>query len=297
MSQVTSANRINGKLSVGSEVIVGTDLSDYISPLGGSDFIDGKKGFDTVYVFWPSSKFKITTIQGTTYLDAVSGASSSDRVVMRNVEQVEFSDKILSLETPDVYNNTPGSDTFDGGPGIDTVIYNDVHFAYVVKTDAAGISIRSANYSEGSDWLLNIERLQFNDMKLAFDLDGHAGVAIKTLGLVFGASAASVPAYIGICLDRLDNQKQSTEQLMHDALAIRLGLGAQSAEQVVIFLYQTLVGVSPTKPVQDFYVGWIQSGAYTIDGLAVYASELSLNSVTAQLTGMAVTGVAYEMPI
>jgi hypothetical protein len=290
-------NQIVGKLTTGTEVITGTDQDDYIRPLGGSDYIDGKKGFDTVFVYWPSSKFKITTSQGTTYLDAVSGASSSDRVVLRNVEQVEFSDKVLSLETPDVYSNTPGSDTFDGGPGIDTVVYNDLRAAYVLKTEATGISVRSANYSEGSDWLLNVERLQFKDVKLAFDLEGHAGTAVKTLGLVFGAAAANVPAYVGICLDHLDNQKQSSEQLMHDALAIRLGPDAQSASKVVSFLYQVLTGGVPDKSTQDFYVNWIQSGAYTIDSLAVYASELSLNAVTAQLTGMAATGVAYELPL
>ena len=60
------ANTINGKLTTGSEVITGTDMADYISPLGGSDFIDGKKGFDTVFVFWPAAKFKLTTIQGVT---------------------------------------------------------------------------------------------------------------------------------------------------------------------------------------------------------------------------------------
>lgn len=290
-------NEIVGKLTTGSEVIVGTDQDDYIRPLGGSDFIDGKKGFDTAYVFWPSSKFKITTSQGTTYLDAVSGASSSDRVTLRNVEQVEFSDRVLSLETPDLYINTPGSDTFDGGPGIDTVVYNDIRAAYVLETKATGISVRSANYSEGSDWLPNVERLEFKDVKLAFDLEGHAGTAVKTLGLVFGTAAVNVPTYVGICLDRLGNQKQSPEQLMHDALAIRLGPDAQSASQVVSFLYQALTGVVADKSTQDFYVNWIQSGVYTIDGLAVYASELSLNTVTAQLTGMAATGVAYELPL
>lgn len=290
-------NQIVGKLTTGTEVINGTDQDDYIQPLGGSDFIDGKKGFDTVFVYWPSSKFKITTSQGTTYLDAVSGASSSDRVVLRNVEQVEFSDKIISLETSDVYYNTPGSDTFDGGPGIDKVVYNDLRAAYVLKTEATGLSVRSANYSEGSDWLPNIERLQFKDVNLAFDLDGHAGTAVKTLGLVFGTAATTVPAYVGICLDHLDNQHQTPEQLMHDALAIRLGADAQNAYKVVSFLYQTLTGVVPDQSTQDFYVSWIQSGAYTIDSLAVYASELSLNAVTAQLTGMATTGVAYDLPL
>jgi hypothetical protein len=59
-------NRINGKLTTGTEVISGTVLDDYIAPLGGSDFIDGNKGFDTVFVYWPASKFKITTSQGIT---------------------------------------------------------------------------------------------------------------------------------------------------------------------------------------------------------------------------------------
>jgi hypothetical protein len=290
-------NQIVGKLSKGSEAISGTDLDDYISPLGGSDFIDAKKGFDTVYVYWPSSKFKITTSQGTTYLDAVSGASSSDRVVLRNVEQVEFSDKTLSLETPDTYSNTAGSDTFDGGPGVDTVVYDSKQAAYVIQPEAAGIGVSSVNYSEGSDWLLNVERLQFKDVNLAFDMDGHAGVAVKTLGLVFGPDAATIPAYVGICLDRLDNQGQTPVQLMHDALAIRLGADAQITAKVVSFLYESLTSIVPSKEEQDVYVRWIDSGAYTIDSLAVYASNLSLNNVTAQLTGLAISGVAYELPL
>jgi hypothetical protein len=272
-------------------------LDDYISPLGGSDFIDAKKGFDTVFVYWPSSKFKITTSQGTTYLDAVSGASSSDRVVLRNVEQVEFSDKTLSLEIPDTYSNTAGSDTFDGGPGIDTVVYDNKQAAYVIQPESAGIGVRSVNYSEGSDWLLNVERLQFKDVNLAFDMDGHAGVAVKTLGLVFGPAVATIPAYVGICLDRLDNQGQTPSQLMHDALALRLGADAQNAAKVVAFLYESLTGIVPSKEVQDVYVGWVDSGAYSIDSLAVYASDLSLNKVTAQLTGLAISGVAYELPL
>ena len=42
----SAVNTIVGKTDKGAEVIVGSDLSDYIRPLGGSDFIDGKKGFD-----------------------------------------------------------------------------------------------------------------------------------------------------------------------------------------------------------------------------------------------------------
>ncbi len=289
-------NRINGKLTTGSESITGTDLADYIAPLGGSDFIDGKKGFDTVFVYWPASKFKITTSQGITYLDAVSGASRSDKLVLRNVEAIEFSDKVVSLEIADLYINTPSKDNLDGGPGIDTVVYDKPIANYVVSPGVNGIEVSSANYSEGSDWLLNIERLQFKDKGLAFDLEGHAGIAVKTLGLVFGQDAVSVPKYMGICLDYLDNKQMTAAQLMHEALAVRLGADAQNTEKLVSFLYERLTGMVPIQSEKDKYVGWITSGAYTADSLAVFASELSLNSVVTQLTGMATTGIAFEMP-
>ena len=289
-------NRINGKLTSGTEAITGTDLDDYIAPLGGSDFIDGKKGFDTVFVFWPASKFKITTSQGITYLDAVSGASRSDKLVLKNVEAIEFSDKTVSLEIADRLINTPSKDNFDGGPGIDTVVYDAPLSNYVVSPGVNGIEVSSANNSEGADWLLSIERLQFKDKGLAFDLDGHAGVAAKTLGLVFGQEAVSVPKYMGICLDYLDNKQLTAAQLMHEALAVRLGADAQNTEKLVSFLYERLTGLVPIQSEKEKYMGWITSGAYTADSLAVYASELALNPVVTQLTGMAITGVAFEMP-
>ena len=289
-------NRINGKLTSGSEAISGTDLDDYIAPLGGSDFIDGKKGFDTVYVFWPASKFKLTTTQGTTYLDAVSGASRSDKLVLRNVESIEFSDQVVSLETADRYINSLSKDNFDGGPGIDTVVYDKPLSSYVLTPGVNGMEVSSANYSEGADWLLSIERLQFSDQGLAFDLDGHAGQAAKTLSLVFGLDAVKVPAYVGLCLDYLDNKQYTAAQLMHEALAIRLGRDAVDPEKVVSFLYERLTGVAPGQIEKEKYVSWIRDGLYSADGLAVYASELSLNPVVAQLTGIATAGLLFQMP-
>jgi hypothetical protein len=35
-------NRIVGNLTTGSKAITGTDLDDYIAPVGGTNFIDGK---------------------------------------------------------------------------------------------------------------------------------------------------------------------------------------------------------------------------------------------------------------
>jgi hypothetical protein len=287
-------NQIQGKTAIGSEVIVGTDQSDYISPLGGSDFIDGKKGFDSVYVFWPSTKFNITTIQGTTYLDAVSGASRSDKLVLRNVESIEFSDKIVSLEINDTYQNTRDKNNFDGGPGIDTVVYDLPLAGYQVTVGSAGTEVKSVNSTEGTDWLIGIERLQFKDKALAFDVEGHAGMAAKTLGLVFGTEAVHTPEYVGRCLDYLDNQNYSAAQLMHEALAIRLGDDAGNSSALVSFLYERVTGIKPSQTEVEKYSEWIASGEYTVDTLALYAADLYPMSV--QLAGIALLGIEYSMP-
>ena len=289
-------NFINGKTDKGAETIVGSDLNDYIRPLGGSDFIDGKKGTDTVFVFWPSSKFNIVTLQGTTYLDAVSGASRSDKLVLRNVEAIEFSDKVVSLEIADVYVSTASKDNFDGGPGMDTVVYSGNLADYVVKPDVSGMEVRSANYTEGADWLLSIERLHFKDKNLAFDLDGHAGTAAKTLGLVFGADAVGLPNYVGICLDLLDKQNYSSEQLMQAALSVRLGADASDPGKVVDFLFVQLTGDTPSTKDKAGFVDLIANKTFSVESLAVAASELSFNPIATSLVGLASSGLPFILP-
>ena len=289
-------NFINGKTDKGAETIVGSDLNDYIRPLGGSDFIDGKKGADTVFVFWPASKFNIVTLQGTTYLDAVSGASRSDKLVLRNVEAIEFSDKVVSLEIADVYVSTASKDNFDGGPGMDTVVYSGNLADYLVKPDVSGMEVRSAAASEGSDWLLNIERLQFKDKGLAFDLDGNAGVAAKTLGLVFGSDAVALSNYVGICLDLLERQNYTQSLLMKAALNVRLGADATDPGKVVDFLFVQLTGAVPSAQDKASFVNLIVNQTYSTESLAVLASELSLNPISASLVGLSTSGLPYVLP-
>ena len=289
-------NFINGKTDKGAETIVGSDLNDYIRPLGGSDFIDGKKGADTVFVFWPASKFNIVTLQGTTYLDAVSGASRSDKLVLRNVEAIEFSDKVVSLEIADVYVSTASKDNFDGGPGVDTVTYTGNSTDYILKPDGTGIEVSSINFSEGSDWLLNVERLQFKDKGLAFDLDKNAGVAAKTLGLVFGSDAVALPNYVGICLDLLERQNYTQNSLMQAALSVRLGADSSDPGKVVDFLFMQLTKGLPSPQDKATFVNLIVNQTYSIESLAVTAADLSLNPISTALVGLATTGLPYVLP-
>ena len=209
---------------------------------------------------------------------------------------VEFSDKIVSLEVADTLISTVSKDNFDGGPGIDTVVYVGEYKDYVVKTDVSGMEVSSANFTEGSDWLLNIERLQFKDKGLAFDLDGHAGTAAKTLGLVFGLSSVYLPEYVGICLDLLDNKTYTPEQLMQAALSVKLGADALDPGKVVDFLYTQLTNSMPSASDKAAYVDLILNKTYSIEGLAVAAAELSLNPIAPSLVGLATNGLPFILP-
>jgi len=285
---------IFGKLIDGSEFLPGTDGDDSIWPLGGSDSIDGKKGVDTVFIAWSSENFKISTADGATYLDTISGASKSDKVVLRNVEFVQFSDKKISLEVSDTVWSHPGSEVIDTGPGIDTVIYPGLRKDYVVKLGESGVDVSHAGALEGSDWLVNVERLTFKDQHLALDIQGHAGFVAKVIGAVFGASAVRQhPDVVGLGLSILETHGYSQSELMNLALQARLGPLVNQHEAVVDLLFFNLVGQLPSADARQPFVALLDSHQISVNELALFAAEHPLNLQNIELVGLATQGLPY----
>jgi hypothetical protein len=81
-----------------------------------------------------------------------------------------------------------GDDTIDGGAGLDHVAYDLARSLYQVQQDAGGaiiVSTQSASSAEGTDRLLDVERLNFADGFLAFDLEGNAGQTYRLYQAAF----------------------------------------------------------------------------------------------------------------
>ena len=76
-----------------------------------------------------------------------------------------------------------GSDTIDGGPGFDTVIYNCNKDSFTLVRTTAGWSISST--AEGIDTVANVERIRFSDKTLALDISGNAGQAYRLYRAAF----------------------------------------------------------------------------------------------------------------
>ena len=85
--------------------------------------------------------------------------------------------------TNEQFRSGIGSDTIDGGPGFDTVIYQCNRDAFTVTKTTNGWTVSSK--AEGIDTLTNVERITFGDRTLALDISGNAGQAYRIYQAAF----------------------------------------------------------------------------------------------------------------
>ena len=277
------------------EVITGTAQDDLIYPMGGWDFVDGGAGFDTVVVLGKSTQFKIVTELGNTYIDALSGASAqTERTQLVNVEQVQFTDKTISLLVNDIIKGQPGTDFFDGGVGIDTVVYSGPLEQYTLKKSSARFVVSESTGSDDTDYLTSIERLQFSNAKLALDLDGHAGDAVKIIGSLLGPKFIEDKPLVGVVLGLLD-QNYTKTQIASLGLSTPLYqslAGSASNEDFVKYVFNNVVGRPPKPDELNTYLSMLSQGSTQAE-LAVLAGDTDLNSSNIGLIGLSLNGLSY----
>lgn len=192
---------------------------------------------------------------------------------------------------PVALSTTPDNDEVDGGSGIDTVRYGGARTDYDVSASDGGLTVTDRGGAEGADRLAGVERLQFADGHVAFDLDSHAGSVAKVLGAVFGKHEVANREYTGIGL-RLMDGGMGYQDLMGLAVDHRLGSSATHSE-VVTLLYTNVVGSAPSSSVLAGYVELLDSGQHGKSSLAVLAAETDLNAANIGLAGLAATGLPY----
>lgn len=201
------------------------------------------------------------------------------------------SDAISGLAGNDRLTGGVGHDLLDGGAGVDTALYAHVRDDYSVTRVTGGRTVEAMVGNEGLDQLIGIERLQFSDQALAFDLDGNAGTVARYLGAVFGPTATSNGLYAGIGLAQMDGGTTASA-LMQLALETRLGTGF-SREAVVGLLYDNLAGRAPTAIELADWLQQMSAGTYTPVTLAQLAADLDLNAQNIGLVGLMESGLVY----
>lgn len=282
-------NPILGKLhNQTREVLVGTPDDDTIYPGGGWDVVDGGGGFDTVVIIGRSSQFKLVFDSGVTYIDALSGASAmTERAQLNNVEQVQFLDKTVSLVVNDTIKGQPGTDFFDGGLGIDTVVYSGPQERYSITKSGNRYVVSEPTGSDDTDYLSNIERLQFSNGKVALDLGGNAGQAARLIGALLGPSFIKDKALAGVVIGLVD-QDYSIENIANLGLSTSFYLalaGSTKNEDFVNHVFRNVVGRPPEVNEQKTYVDMLNAGTSQA-ALAVMAAGTEFTASQIGLTGL-----------
>jgi Ca2+-binding RTX toxin-like protein len=278
------------------EILVGTADNDTIYPGGGWDVVDGGDGFDTVVIVGRSSQFKLVFDGGVTYIDALSGASAmTERAQLTNVEQVQFLDKTVSLVVNDTIKGGPGIDFFDGGLGLDTVVYSGPQERYTINKTGNRYVVSESTGSDDTDYLSNIERLQFSNGKVALDVEtGNAGEAAKLIGALLGPTYVKDKALAGIVINLLD-QKYSSDTIANLGLATPMFLsmaGSSSNTDFVKQVFTNVVGRAPTPSESSTYVNMLDAGT-SQSALALMAAHTDLNAARIDLVGLIQHGLEF----
>ena len=183
-----------------------------------------------------------------------------------------------------------GNDDLRGGLGVDTALFSGGRQHYVITRTATNMFVQDQrDFGYGVDTLDAVERLEFDDLNLAIDIDGSAGLTAKTLAAVIGEEGLSNKEYVGIGLQLFD-AGQSLASVCELALA---AVGATTNEAVVNLLYTNLYGEAPTAEVAQPFIDALTNGEYSKGVIASAAAELTDDLGVIDLVGLAETGIEY----
>lgn len=288
-----------------TETIVGTAQNDDIYPLGGNDVVDGGRGRDTVYVEASSTEFRISTINGVTYLDATSGASTGEGVTLRNVESVVFKDKRLSLEVNDRLIDRPSADILDGGPGIDTFVMEAARSALTISANygPATVLIKRKDGNAADDFLTNFERLEFSGgQRVALDLGAAdaAGQSVLLIGAVLGKGLLPAKEELMGTVIGLFDQGFSMQQLAGALLRLPIWGGVLTASNnptdIARHLLRTVNKVEPSDTAVAAAAAALSAESPALQGtwLAELAQSAA-NQAQVDLVGLQSSGFQYTV--
>jgi Ca2+-binding RTX toxin-like protein len=321
VSELAQGNKNDNVLLTGpgNDTLNGLEGNDTLDGSLGRDTMAGGSGADTYYVDSlgdvvqevPNDQQNLVLV-GPAALedlaDTVIAALSYSLESLAYVEHLVLSaiaqaitgggNALDNAITGNALNNTltgfAGTDTLDGGEGYDTAVYGGVRTAYAIPGAQPGV----ATGPDGPDTVSSIERYQFSDRALAFDLDAGepAGNTVRIIGAAFGDNYIT-PPFVGIGLDLFD---AGMDMLAVCQLALGTPLflslaGSSSNADFVTTVYRNVAGVAPSQAELSQFVGLLvgSGGTMTQAQLLEFAANHAVNELNINLVGLAQTGVEY----
>ncbi|CAN7487442.1 DUF4347 domain-containing protein [Acidovorax sp. LjRoot118] len=176
----------------------------------------------------------------------------------------------------------------DGGAGIDTVVIPaTLSQTYVQSQNNGSFTLQRLTDGAMLD-VTRVERVTFNDTRLALDLNGHAGEAAKLLGALGGPALLANKGVVGEVIRLLDAGASSQTIA---GLGLQL-LGASTPTQIAQTLWTNVVGRAGTDSELKLLTD-IMAGGVSASELTVMAANLEMNAVRIDLVGLTAKGIEF----
>jgi len=200
-------------------------------------------------------------------------------------------DRLWGREGNDTLHGGAGSDSIDGGSGIDTAVFSGRRSDWQFARDSQDAGRILVTQARETDTLQSIERLRFDDIGIALDLDGYAGQTVRLVGALRGPEAVANPSQVGEVLGWLDEGGSFEDAA--EALSFAVLGAAYTNADLVRSLYRNVVGSeAPTEELAT-YLDLLDRGVLTRTGLITLAANSELNAQHVGLAGLWASGVAY----
>ena len=287
-----------------NDVLTGSDTAAFESfeGLNGDDTIDGLGGTDRVDYFLSRAGVNVNLATGT----ASDGYGGTD--TLRNIEDVRGSRDFSDILTGNAGNNRlaglGGNDTLDGGAGTDTAVFTGARAGYSFVKSANGAMVVTDNTgTEGTDTLINIERLKFSDISIALDVGAtqSGGQAQLLLGAVLGKDLlATKKPLVGVGIDLFD-QGYSLQQLSGAVMRLDIwgvlangGQPSATNAQIASYLLTTVNKAAPDAVTLAAAVTALNTETGAAQGNFLWhLAESAANQVQVGLVGLATTGLEF----
>ncbi len=202
-------------------------------------------------------------------------------------------DTFSGLGGNDIVMGLGGNDSIDGGSGVDTVVYAGNRSTHTVTRTGAGLSVSDVSGTvDGTDALVNVERLQFADLNLAFDADGNAGEVYRLYQAAFNRTpdAAGLGDWIGGMDQGMTLLQVATGFIGSAEFQALYGVHPTDA-QFVTLLYSNVLHRAPDPDGYAYWINQLGSATQTHEQVLTGFSESAENQ--AALIGVIQNGVAY----
>ena len=230
------------------------------------------------------------TVQGTGTDDTLQESSAAAKDIFI---AGAGNDQIIAQSGKNLIIGGSGDDRITGGVDVDTALFSinssEVH---LVQNANGSITVATGQNSEGTDTLVSVERLNFNDVSVAFDVGAAAGEAYRLYKAAF--DRAPDLEGLGYWINSLDDGGTLTGAAggFIGSPEFQALYGSGSSDRTFVErLYNNVLDRSPDEAGYNYWLGQMGQGM-TRESVLINFSESNENKVN--VSDLVANGIQYQ---